>query len=67
MGQDIDKQADGSMLDHIPVISGAPKEYQEDTVFISGIPPHVTVEQIGDMFGSIGIIKVCRILASRWD
>ena len=34
-------------------------------MFISGIPPHVTVEQIGEMFGSIGIIKVCGILVSR--
>ena len=40
------------------VLGGAAKEYQDDTVFISGIPVHVTVEQIGDMFGSIGIIKV---------
>ncbi|XP_028396669.1 uncharacterized protein LOC114520568 isoform X2 [Dendronephthya gigantea] len=38
--------------------SGAPKEYQDDTIFISGIPPHVTVEEIGNMFGSIGIIKI---------
>lgn len=36
----------------------APKEYQDDTVFISGIPPHVTENEIGDMFGAIGIIKV---------
>ena len=30
-------------------------------MFISGIPSHVTVEQIGEMFGSIGIIKVKKL------
>lgn len=34
------------------------KEYQDDTVFISNIPQHVTEDQIGGMFGAIGIIKV---------
>ena len=34
------------------------KEYQDDTVFISNIPQTVTEDQIGDMFGAIGIIKV---------
>lgn len=31
---------------------------QEDTIFVSGMNPDITEEDIADHFGSIGIIKV---------
>ena len=31
---------------------------QDDTVFVAGLPPTATVEEIADFFGKIGIIKV---------
>lgn len=33
-------------------------EVQEDTVYVSGLPPETTVDNLGELFGSIGIIKV---------
>ena len=47
-----------SQFDDIEIILGEPKEYQDDTIFISGLPPDATVEDIDNTFGSIGIIKV---------
>lgn len=35
---------------------------QEDTVFVSGIDPSFTEEDIAQHFGSIGVIKVCGYL-----
>lgn len=32
---------------------------QEDTVFVSGMNPDLTEEDIADHFGAIGVIKVC--------
>lgn len=31
---------------------------QEDTIFVSGMPPNATEDNIKDHFGSIGVIKV---------
>lgn len=31
---------------------------QEDTIFVSCMPPHATEEDVKDHFGSIGVIKV---------
>ena len=31
----------------------------EDTIFVSGMSPESTAEEIGNYFGSIGRIKVC--------
>ena len=31
---------------------------QEDTIFISGMHPSITEDEIGDHFGAIGVIKV---------
>lgn len=58
-----------SRIELLGICFVAGKEYQEDTVFISGIPPHVNEDQIAEMFGSIGIIKVCtrRILFQNYD
>ena len=33
---------------------------QEDTIFISGMSPSLTEDDVRDHFGAIGIIKVCR-------
>ena len=33
-------------------------EVQEDTVYVSGLPPETTVDNLGELFGSIGVIKV---------
>jgi RNA recognition motif-containing protein len=38
--------------------SNAEMEVQEDTVYVSGLPPETTVDNLGELFGSIGIIKV---------
>lgn len=35
---------------------------QEDTIFVAGMGPDVTEEELADHFGSIGIIKVNLIL-----
>lgn len=35
---------------------------QEDTVFVSGMDPEFTEEDIAQHFGAIGVIKVCIIL-----
>lgn len=31
---------------------------QDDTVYITGLPPEATAENVGELFGSIGVIKV---------
>lgn len=45
-----------------PALSGAGGDYQmevqEDTVYVSGLPPETTVDNLGELFGSIGIIKI---------
>lgn len=32
---------------------------QEDTIFVQGMNPETTEEEIAEHFGSIGLIKVC--------
>ena len=32
---------------------------QEDTVFVSGLPPSADTKEIAEFFGKIGILKVC--------
>lgn len=38
---------------------------QEDTVFISGMDPNLTEEDIAQHFGAIGVIKVSNFLILR--
>nr|CAD7447586.1 unnamed protein product [Timema bartmani] len=39
---------------------------QEDTVFVSGMSPHMTEEDIAQHFGSIGVIKVRDVVAQKY-
>ena len=37
---------------------GAEKRYRDDAVYITQLPDDVTDEKLGELFGSIGRIKV---------
>ena len=40
------------------------KRTREDAVYITKVPPDVTMEQMAELFGSIGVIKVCTVQGS---
>lgn len=42
--------------------SGSDMVTQEDTIFVSGMNPQTTEDDIASHFGTIGIIKVCHQL-----
>lgn len=37
----------------------------DDSVFVSGLPENVTETEIENLFGSIGVIKVCKTHFSK--
>ena len=37
----------------------------QDMVYVSGLPPNVTEDEVADHFGSIGILKVDKKKVSR--
>ena len=41
------------------------KRTREDAVYITKLPPDVTMEQLAELFGSIGVIKVCTVGGQR--
>ena len=38
---------------------GMTKKIRENAIYITQLPPDVTTDKMAELFGSIGVIKVC--------